>query len=146
MVLSIVLVLLSIAVPPLLRARDAANHAAAAGALHSITVGQTTYFTLYQGYAPTLKALGPPRDGQSASADAAGLIDAALAAGYRNGYRFRYIVLRRDENGLVIEYLVSAEPLRDGADLRLVLDQSGALAVNRSHREEGQGTVGEKKD
>ncbi len=146
MVLFIVLVLLSIAVPPLLRARDAANQAAAAGALHAITVGQTTYFALYQGYAPTLKALGPPANGQPPSADAAGLIDAALASGYRNGYRFRYIVLRRDENGLVIEYLVSAEPLRDGADFRLVLDHSGALAVNRSHHEEGEGTVGEKKD
>jgi prepilin-type N-terminal cleavage/methylation domain-containing protein len=88
-VVAIILIIASIAIPSLLNARRSANEAAAATAIRTINTAQISYNSAYPtvGYASTLGALGgttclPPN---SASAC---LIDSQIASGTKNGYTF----------------------------------------------------------
>ncbi len=88
-VVAIILIIASIAIPNLLRARMSANEASAVGAVRTLNTAQISYNSAYPtvGYAPTLAALGgtacnPP------SATGACLIDTQLAGGTKNGYNF----------------------------------------------------------
>ena len=142
-VVMIVLVLAAISIPSLLHAREVATEASATGALRTITVGQVTYFALYQGYAPSLAALGPPKRGGVPSAIAADLIDEQLATGEKGGYRFRYSAIDVDGDGLAEAYLVVAEPSRGGARRAFFVDQTGAVSsVGSEPDREKPGTVG----
>lgn len=125
-VLMIVLVLAALAIPNLLRARDTANEAAAEGALRTITIGQITYYALYQGYAPSLQALGPPQKGALPSADAADFIDSQLAAGFKSGYRFGYSVVDLNGDGFADGFVVNADPENGGRN-SLFMDQTGVI-------------------
>ncbi|HMF89833.1 MAG TPA: prepilin-type N-terminal cleavage/methylation domain-containing protein [Candidatus Angelobacter sp.] len=60
-VVAIILIIAAIAIPNLLRARIAANDAAAVSTLRTLNTSQTTYVTSYplSGFAPDLKSLGP---------------------------------------------------------------------------------------
>ncbi|MGA7286859.1 MAG: prepilin-type N-terminal cleavage/methylation domain-containing protein [Terriglobales bacterium] len=86
-VVAIILIIASIAIPNLLRARMSANEASAVGAVRTINTAQISYDSAYPtvGYAATLGALGgtactPP------SSTGACLIDSQLASGTKNGY------------------------------------------------------------
>ena len=125
-VIAIILVIMAFAVPRMLRARESANEAAAAGALRTITVGQTTYQLLYHGYAPTLDALGPPKDGDPVSDLAADLIDLQLASGAKGGYRFRYTPRDLNGDGVIDAYLVTAEP-ESGDSRTFTVDESAVI-------------------
>jgi hypothetical protein len=96
----IVLVGAAIAIPNLLRAKNAANDASAAVALRTVVTAQVAYSTTYpdRGYARDLAMLGPaPGPPASPSADHADLVDASLAGAsctarawcIKNGFRFR---------------------------------------------------------
>lgn len=126
-VLMIILLVAALAIPNLLRARDTANEAAAEGALRTITIGQITYFALYQGYAPSLQALGPPKKGILPSADAADLIDSQLALGFRSGYRFRYSIVDVNEDGIADGYVVKADPENGASSHFLFMDHTGVI-------------------
>jgi len=88
-VVAIILIIASIAIPNLLAARRQANEAAAAGAIRAINTAQISYSSNYPtvGFASTLAALGgtncaPP------SPSSACLIDNQIASGTKNGYTF----------------------------------------------------------
>ncbi len=88
-VVAIILIIASIAIPNLLRARMSANEASAVAAVRAINAAQISYNSAYptQGYAATLAALGgvscaPP------TPTSACLIDSQLASGTKNGYAF----------------------------------------------------------
>ncbi len=88
-VVAIILIIASIAIPNLLRAKMSANEAAAVQAVRTINTAQIEYNSMYPtaGFAPTLAALGgtscaPP------SPTSACLIDTQLASGTKNGYAF----------------------------------------------------------
>jgi prepilin-type N-terminal cleavage/methylation domain-containing protein len=88
-VVAIILIIASMAIPNLLRARMSANEAAAVGAVRTLNTAQISYDSAYPtvGYAATLGALSgtacaPP------SATSACLIDTQLASGNKNGYTF----------------------------------------------------------
>jgi len=59
-VVAIILIIAAIAIPNLLQAKISANEASAAGAVHTITAAESTYFTAYPsvGYAATIGPLG----------------------------------------------------------------------------------------
>jgi len=59
-VVAIILIIAAIAIPNLMQARMAANESSAAGALHTITAAEATYFTAYPaiGYAGAIGQLG----------------------------------------------------------------------------------------
>jgi type IV pilus assembly protein PilA len=88
-VVAIILIIASIAIPNLLAARRQAHEAAAAEAIRTINTAQISYSSTYPtvGFAGTLGALGgttctPP------SLASACLIDSQIASGTKNGYTF----------------------------------------------------------
>lgn len=90
-VVAVILIIASIAVPSFLRARMVANEASAAAGVRSITTAATNYATTYgNGYPPSLVALsgaGP------ASCDLSDLADPIIAAvpHQKSGYTYGYI-------------------------------------------------------
>jgi len=89
-VVAIILVITAIAIPDLLRSKNAANQASAVGSLHVIVSSEASYSSTYSsGYSSTLAEL----DGSSTPATslAAGLIDSVLASGMKSGYNFYYV-------------------------------------------------------
>ena len=91
-VVAIILIIAAIAIPNLMRSKIAANEASAVASTRTVVTSQITYNTTYQTYADTMKKMGPIT-GTTASSDAAGLIDATLAAAIdtthlKSGYYF----------------------------------------------------------
>jgi type IV pilus assembly protein PilA len=88
-VVAIILIIASIAIPNLLRARMSANEASAVGAVRTLNTAQISYNSAYPtvGYAATLAALGGTACAPPTSAGAC-LIDTQLASGTKNGYTF----------------------------------------------------------
>jgi prepilin-type N-terminal cleavage/methylation domain-containing protein len=88
-VVAIILIIASIAIPNLLRARIAANESSAVASVRTINTAQISYMSTYPtvGFATTLSALGgtacAPPDSTSAC-----LIDTQLASGSKSGYTF----------------------------------------------------------
>jgi len=108
-VVAIILIIASIAVPNLLRARMSANEASAVAAVRTINTVQITYTSTYPtvGYASTLAALGgtscaPP------SPTSACLIDSQLASGTKSGYSF---ALSGIEGTPATAYQIIASPI-----------------------------------
>jgi type IV pilus assembly protein PilA len=88
-VVAIILIIAAIAIPNLMRARMAANDSSAAGAEHTIIVGEVGYYGAYpiQGYA-TLANLGGTGTPCVPATNNGCLIDRTLAAGTKSGYTF----------------------------------------------------------
>jgi len=88
-VVAIILIIASIAIPNLLRARMSANEASAVGAIKTINTAQISYISAYPtaGYAATLGALGGTACSPPNPASAC-LIDTQLASGSKSGYTF----------------------------------------------------------
>ena len=88
-VVAIILIIASIAIPNLLRARMSANEAAAVGGVRTINTAQISYSAAYPdvGYASALPALGGTSCAPPSSASAC-LIDTQLASGTKSGYTF----------------------------------------------------------
>ena len=87
---SILLIVAAIEIPNLLRARIAANQAAAVASLRAIETAEITYAVTYnRGYSAALSQLGPAPG--PASPEAADLLDALLAGGVKNGYTYLYV-------------------------------------------------------
>jgi type IV pilus assembly protein PilA len=88
-VVAIILIIASIAIPNLLRARMSANEAAAVQAVRTVNTAQISYNSSYPsvGFASTLGALGGTACNPPTSAGAC-LIDTQLASGTKSGYTF----------------------------------------------------------
>ena len=86
------LIIAAIAIPNLLRARMAANEAAAAASLRTINVAAIAYQGAYSnGFPPSMDALGAAELGGPATCDHARLIDPLLARRVKYGYAFAYL-------------------------------------------------------
>lgn len=94
LVIAILLVVLSIALPEFRRARIGANEASAVESMHAIVVAQYGYTTTYpqSGFAATLTQLGPPPGSELVGPDHAGVLDETLGCPHqpctRTGYAF----------------------------------------------------------
>jgi prepilin-type N-terminal cleavage/methylation domain-containing protein len=88
-VVAIILIIASIAIPNLLRARMSANEASAVGAVRTLNTAQISYNSAYPsvGYAATLADLGGTSCSPPSSTGAC-LIDTQLASGTKNGYTY----------------------------------------------------------
>ena len=103
-VIAIILILASMALPRLAEAQRAAHEVAAIKALTTLNTAQVQYFSTYGRYAQSLIELGPPPGtGQSASPQASNLIQASLAGGIMSGYVFTMV-------GTPSGYSVNADP------------------------------------
>ena len=88
-VVAIILIIASIAIPNLLQARMSAQEASAVEAIKTINTAQISYVSAYPtvGYAGTLSVLGGTSCAPPTPASAC-LIDSQLASGVKNGYNF----------------------------------------------------------
>ncbi len=88
-----ILIIAAIAIPNLLRARQAANESVAIGSLRTIDVAAFTYSSTYSnGFPPSLAAMDGTGNG-SPTCDDPQLINSPLAYGQRDGYEFTYVPL-----------------------------------------------------
>ena len=86
-VIAIILIILTIAVPKLDKARMHSQEMAAIRQMGTIHTAQTQYYSQFGKYAQTLAELGPQASGQAGAA-AADLIPGDLALGTKTGYKF----------------------------------------------------------
>ena len=94
-VVAIILIIAAIAIPNLMKSRQAANQSAAAANIRTIIGTEHTFSTLYFGsqsyFADTLQRLGPPAVGTPASSAAAGLLDGDLGCAVQPCNRDNYL-------------------------------------------------------
>lgn len=119
-VVAIILIIAAIAIPDLLKSRQAANQAAAIGSLRTLSTAEVTYASAYNtGFSRTLAVLGP---GPTSSPSSAGLIDSVLASGIKSSYQFYYVscpatpgpddgTMTNGSCAIVTDYQVVANPL-----------------------------------
>ena len=89
-IIPFILIIAAIAIPNLLRAKQAANQASAVGSLRTINIAAVQYASGYEnGFPSSLEALGTA-SGALADCNHAGLLDAPLAFGQKSGYVFTY--------------------------------------------------------
>ncbi len=86
-VIAIILIIITMAVPKFNQAKRFANETAAIKAIQTIHQVETQYQSQYGRYANSLTELGPPQSG-AASPASADLIDAVFAAGEKLGYKY----------------------------------------------------------
>lgn len=114
-----------------------ATEAWAVGSLRSIHTSQVTYAATYEkGFARTLAQLGPPPAGPPATEQASDLIDAVLATGEKDGYRFTLVAGTTDARGQVVTYTLIARPVRYGTTGRrgFFTDDSGVVRSTNEDR------------
>src|SRR5205814_1974780 len=86
-VISIILIIATIAIPKMNAQLMLARETAAIGAIKTLSVAETQYYSQFGQYATTLAQLGPPPSG-AAGPNAADLIGADLASGKKSGHLF----------------------------------------------------------
>jgi len=89
-VVAIILIIASIAIPSLLNAKRSANEASAVNTIRTINSAQISYSSAYPnvGFASTLAVLGGTTSCTPPSSTSACLIDSQVASGTKNGYSF----------------------------------------------------------
>jgi len=143
-VVAIILIIAAIAIPDLLKSKNAANQASAVGSLRIIISAEAAYNSTYTiGYSSTLAEL----DGNANPSTnlSAGLIDNILGSGTKSGYNFYYVPcvtpgvpnngsLGPGACGATIEtYQVSANPINGAANGNYYYtDNSGVIRQNNS--------------
>lgn len=142
-VVAIILIIAAIAIPNLLRAKIAANEAAAVSNLHTIFTGESAYFAQgwsnpgALGFSTLLQDLGDAKGCTPPKLDSACQIDNVLANATtpgtaKSGYFFTYAAI---PNGVInVGFSVSADPQSRGqtGNRSFFTDQSGVIRGNPS--------------
>jgi type IV pilus assembly protein PilA len=123
-VIAIILIIVTVALPKLNNATRFAHETAAIKAIQTIHTMQVQYNSQYGRFATSLTELGPPASG-AANAASADLIDSGLAAGEKSGYKF---TMTGNQGG----YAISAVPVAYGntGSRTFYSDQSMAIREN----------------
>ncbi len=88
-VIAIILIILSIALPQMSKSRMNAQEMAAVAEMSTINKAEVQYYSQFNQYATSLSQLGPPASGGGAEGpQSAGLIPGNLASGTSGGYTF----------------------------------------------------------
>jgi type IV pilus assembly protein PilA len=89
-VMSVMLVLMTLAVPQYLKVRKTANETSAIESIHNITAAELSYSAAYpaNGFTCTISALGGDPKSGAPTNQSAQLIDPALSTGQKSGYTF----------------------------------------------------------
>jgi type IV pilus assembly protein PilA len=109
-VLSIILIIASIAIPSLVHVKSSANETSAVASIKAIQTAQMSYQTTYaaQGFASSLAALGGS-DPCTPSPATACLLDEVLSSGVKAGYNF-VVAGGNPANGANTTYVAGAAP------------------------------------
>lgn len=123
-------------------AEMATNERSAIAGLRKIAAALESYRRTYSRFPELLASLGPPLHG-AANGDAAGLVDADLATGMKNGYAIRYVVVGSSSAGAPAKFELAATPLKYGRTGRrsFFLDVAGGL-----HAADRQGAMASDRD
>ena len=124
------------------RAEIDSNEKSALASMRELKAAIEKYRVTYTRLPDSLSALGPPTKG-AASIDEAGLTGLELAAGRKDGYAFRYVIVGANNSGAPAKYELAAIPVaygRTGAT-SFFLDSSGTL-----HSGDHKGAVGTETD
>jgi hypothetical protein len=89
------------------------NEQAAIESLKDIAEAVEAYRRKFTRLPESLSSLGPPLHGP-ATAEAAGLVESDLAAGMKNGYSFRYVIVGGSGLGAPAKFELAATPLSHG--------------------------------
>lgn len=118
------------------RANLDGNEREAIETLKKLARAVETYRRTYARLPESLGRLGPPEQGQ-ASAEGAGLIDAELAAGMKNGYAFRYVIEGANAVGALARYELAAAPLAYGTTGRRSFFRDAGGGLHGADRQGG---------
>ncbi len=118
------------------RANLDGNEKEAVETLKRLAEALETYRRTYARLPESLAQLGPPARG-AATADAAGLIDADLAAGVKSGYTFRYVIVGANAVGAPAKYELAATPRHYGASGRRSFFRAADGTLHRADRRGG---------
>jgi len=123
-VIAIILIIVTVALPKLNKARMYAQETAAIKAITTLNTAQVQYNSQFGRFAQSLTELGPPASGAD-NASAANLISADMAAGEKQGYKFTLA-------GTATGYTITAVPVAFGStgSRTFYSDQSLALREN----------------
>jgi type IV pilus assembly protein PilA len=126
-VIAIILIILSIALPQMSKSRMHAQEMAAIKTLNTINTTEIQYQSQFGKFATAIAQLGPPPSGGGEGPEAAGLISGTLASGTSSGYNF---TITQTPGG----YAVSAVPKTFGSTGRRTFytDQTGVMRENWS--------------
>ncbi len=104
----------------------------ASATLRTLITAQLSYASTYTsvGFADKLTKLGPPPPGAPVGQEHAGLIDAELANGSRNGYQFS--LQAESQDGIVSQYSITATPTNFSAGNIYCTDATGAVRFSKS--------------
>ena len=110
--------------------------------LKTIASAIESYRDKYLHLPESLASLAAPAQG-APKMEAAGLLDADLAKGVKNGYAFRYVIVGASTVGAPAKYELSATPIRYGRTGRrsFFRDSNGGL-----HAADRQGAIGSEGD
>jgi hypothetical protein len=124
------------------RAEIKVNEQAAINDLKKLVDAVETYRKTYTRLPESISMLGPAPQGQAKS-DKAGLIDHDLAAGQKDGYMFRYVIVGANTSGAPAKYEIAVMPTEYArSGLRsFFYDLNGAM-----HAADHHGAVGSSAD
>ena len=127
-VIAIILIIVTVALPKLNRSRMYAQETAALQAIQALNIAEALYNSTFGHFADSLAQLGPSASG-TPSESAADLISGDLAGGEKQGYRF---TLRATPAG----YGISAVPIFPGStgSRSFYSDQTQVLRESHGHR------------
>jgi Domain of unknown function (DUF4190) len=126
-----ILIIAAIAIPNLLRAKQAANEASTVGALRSYSYAMGVYAAKCPtiGFPKSLANLGVGRG----DCEHAELLDDSLGTErpIKYGYFFHYVPAEPDDVGQVTSFSIRADPLNPGtAERHFYIDQTGIIRWN----------------
>ena len=123
-VVAIILIIASIAIPNLMRSRMAANEASAVTSLRMLNNAEVTFVLTYEsGYTETLNRLGPPAGGGLPTVTRADLVDPVLSglaalgtttSFIKNGYICVYSPVGGGTIGTITTYSINSDPVSRG--------------------------------
>jgi type IV pilus assembly protein PilA len=127
-VIAIILIIATIALPKLNRARMYAMETAAISHVRTLHTAQTQYFSQFGKFAPSLVELGPPTSG-TVNASAADLIPGDLSLGEKGGYKFVMV-------GTPQGYTISATPTAFNSTGSRTFFSDHTLVIRENYGEE----------
>ena len=122
------------------RAEIQNNEKAAMSSIKELADAIEKYRVTYTHLPQTLAELGPAQKGV-AKADRAGLIDANLASGHKDGYSFRYVIVGSNEVGAPAIYELAAIPTEYGRTGMRSFFRDGSGILHAADHQGGVGTV-----
>ena len=124
-VIAIILIIVTVALPKLNKARMYAQETAALKAIQTLNTAQVQYQSQFGRFAQSLTELGPPASG-SDNASAANLIGSDMASGDKQGYKFTLA-------GTPTGYTISAVPAIFGSTGSRTFFSDQSLVVRENY-------------